>query len=55
MVRDEGLYGGQLEQDDAVGRELGSRGIAIVRNRYQETSIEDIAGWKILSGCCSDL
>jgi hypothetical protein len=27
------------------GLEGGSRGIAIVRSRYQETSSEDTAGW----------
>jgi hypothetical protein len=32
-----------------------SRGIATVRNRYQATNSEDIAGWKRLSVCASDL
>jgi hypothetical protein len=31
------------------GLEPGSRGIAIVRSRYQETSSEDTEGWKRLS------
>jgi hypothetical protein len=30
------------------GFESGSRGIAIVRSRYQETSSEDAAGWERL-------
>jgi hypothetical protein len=37
------------------GLEHGSRGIAVVRNRYQGTSSEDTAGWKRFSMCCSDL
>jgi hypothetical protein len=55
-----GLYGGQLKQDyfswngAAVQRGLGpgSRGITIVRSRYQATTREDIAGWKRLSVIC---
>jgi hypothetical protein len=31
------------------GLEPGSRGITIVRSRYQATTNEDIAGWKIFS------
>jgi hypothetical protein len=31
------------------GLEPGSRGIAIVRSRYQATTSEDTAGWKRLS------
>jgi hypothetical protein len=37
------------------GLEHGSRGIAIVRSRYQATASEDTAGWKRLSRCSSDV
>jgi hypothetical protein len=37
------------------GLEHGSRGIAIVRSRYQANTIEDTAGWKRLGVCESDL
>jgi hypothetical protein len=37
------------------GLEHGCREIAIVRNRYQETSSDGTAGWKSPSVCCSDL
>jgi hypothetical protein len=33
------------------GLELGSRGIAIVRRRYQAITSENTAGWKRLSVC----
>jgi hypothetical protein len=36
------------------GFEHGSRGIAIVRSRYQEMFSEDTAGWKIFGVCSSD-
>jgi hypothetical protein len=36
------------------GLEHANRGIAIVRNRYQEKPPEDTAGWKRFSVCCSD-
>jgi hypothetical protein len=36
------------------GLKQGRREIVIVRNRYQEKSSEDIAGWRRLSVCCSD-
>jgi hypothetical protein len=32
-----------------------SRGIAIVKRRYQAMTCEDVAGWKRLSMCSSDL
>jgi hypothetical protein len=32
-----------------TGLGLGSSGIAIVRNHYQDTSCEEIAGWKKIS------
>jgi hypothetical protein len=35
--------------------ERGSRIISIVRRRYQGKAGEDIAGWKRLSVCASDL
>jgi hypothetical protein len=35
--------------------EPGSRGIIIVRSRYQATTSEDTAGWKRLNSCSSDL
>jgi hypothetical protein len=34
------------------GLELGSRGVAIVRSCYQETSSEDSAGWERFSVIC---
>jgi hypothetical protein len=37
------------------GLEPRSRGLAIVRSHYQETSSEDTAGWKRLSMCASYL
>jgi hypothetical protein len=37
------------------GLESGSRGLAIVRSRYQATASKDIAGWKRLNVCSSDL
>jgi hypothetical protein len=37
------------------GIESGSRGLVIVKSRYQETTSEDPAGWKRLSVCASDL
>jgi hypothetical protein len=42
--------------EDAVqiGLESRSRGIAIVKSRYQTSTSEDIAGWKTLSVCWSD-
>jgi hypothetical protein len=52
-----------LKQEYAVGTEPHfredlsprSKGIAIVRSRYQEATSEDTADWKRLSVCDSDL
>jgi hypothetical protein len=52
-VRAEELQGREMGQPSpfivgnhfCTGVENGSRGIAIVRNQYQETSSEDSAGW----------
>jgi hypothetical protein len=52
VVSAEGLQGGQLEKKNQSykeaaiqkGSEPGSRGIAIVRSRYQATTSKDIAG-----------
>jgi hypothetical protein len=54
MVRAKGSQGGQLEQETRswkgaavqTGLEPGSRGIAIVRSRYQATTSEDTVAWK---------
>jgi hypothetical protein len=37
------------------GLEPRSRGVAVIRRHYQETSSEDTAGWKRLSMCASYL
>jgi hypothetical protein len=45
----------ELEAAIRRGLETGNRGMAIVRNRYQATTSEDIAGWKRLRVWASDL
>jgi hypothetical protein len=45
VVRKAGTWKGAAVQ---TGLEHGSRGIPIVRSRYQETSNEDTTGWKNL-------
>jgi hypothetical protein len=44
------LHGRLWQEDLSAGRWRIS-----VRSRCQETAVEDTEGWKILSGCCSEL